>query len=523
MVSQEVYRQKIAEIICDDFSEMTADQLAEKLKNRFWRLNNIYYIQDEDGKKVKFRMRYIQYIFYMTMWFFNTILKSRQHGFTTLICIFMLDMCLFNSNTAAGIIAHKDEDVKTIFYKKIKFPYDNLPITLQEAIYTEKDDVHQVRFANGSSIRVGLSMRSDTLNILLISEFGKVCAKFPARAEEIVTGTIPTVHEGNFLFVESTAEGRNNTYHRWCKEDEQRSKTGVKLSKLERKFHFYPWWMKAENRTDPQYVEIPKDMIEYFADLLKKHKIKLDNWQKAWYTVTRKTQGYKMLREHPSTVEESFRGAIEGAYYAETLGNMRTAGRIRPLAHDPMAPVYTVWDLGMHDPMTIGFFQLNQAGEPKLIDCYANNQKGFSHYKQMFDEKGYNYGGHFAPHDIKVKEYSGLTRSEVAAEAGINFQDVPDIGLINGINLVLDTLGMFYIDSVKCEYLIECLESYRQDYNNILQQLDGMPLHDWASHFADMMRYAVIMFRQKAFHYRLAKAVTTNQRKGRIVTPMEIM
>lgn len=31
-------------------------ELKKNLKNRFWRLNNLYYITDKSGKKVKFRM-----------------------------------------------------------------------------------------------------------------------------------------------------------------------------------------------------------------------------------------------------------------------------------------------------------------------------------------------------------------------------------------------------------------------------------------------------------------------------------
>ena len=48
--------------------------------------------------------------------------------------------------------------------------------------------------------------------MLHISEFGKVCARFPEKAKEIVTGGINTIHSGSFVFIESTAEGNQGYF-----------------------------------------------------------------------------------------------------------------------------------------------------------------------------------------------------------------------------------------------------------------------------------------------------------------------
>ncbi|KKM06462.1 hypothetical protein LCGC14_1743840, partial [marine sediment metagenome] len=79
----------------------------KKLGNRFWRLNHLYYILDQDGDRVLFKMNIVQKILYFALWWLNIIPKSRQHGITTFIALFMLDACLFNSNMRCGIIAHK--------------------------------------------------------------------------------------------------------------------------------------------------------------------------------------------------------------------------------------------------------------------------------------------------------------------------------------------------------------------------------------------------------------------------------
>jgi hypothetical protein len=59
-------------------------------------------------------------------------------------------------------------------------------------------------FSNGSSIRVGTSLRSGTFQYLHVSEFGKLCARFPTRRSEVVTGALNTIEAGQFAFIEST-------------------------------------------------------------------------------------------------------------------------------------------------------------------------------------------------------------------------------------------------------------------------------------------------------------------------------
>jgi len=78
-----------------------------KLGNRFWRLNHLYYILNEQGERMLFTLNAVQRVLYFALWWLNIIPKSRQHGITPFIAIFMLDGCLFNSNVRAAIIAHK--------------------------------------------------------------------------------------------------------------------------------------------------------------------------------------------------------------------------------------------------------------------------------------------------------------------------------------------------------------------------------------------------------------------------------
>src|SRR5262249_52774175 len=157
------------------------------------------------------------------------------------IQIFMLDACLFNSNIRAGTIAHRLEDAKVIFRDKIKFPYDNLPEGLKALRPIVRDAADELLFSNNSSIRVGVSMRSGTLQYLHISEYGVVCARFPEKAREIRTGALNTVQAGQVVFLESTAEGKEGHYYELCESAQSKQRVKTPLTPLDFKFFFFPW------------------------------------------------------------------------------------------------------------------------------------------------------------------------------------------------------------------------------------------------------------------------------------------
>jgi phage terminase large subunit len=51
------------------------------------------------------------------------------------------------------------------------------------------------------------------------------------------------------------------------------------------------------------------------------------------------------------------------------------------------------------------------------------------------------------------------------------------------------------IDEKNCAAGIEALGAYRWDYNQRLDELKSIPVHDWASHAADSWRYAAVSMR----------------------------
>lgn len=188
----------------------------------------------------------------------------------------------------------------------------------------------------------------------------------------------------------------------------------------------------------------------------------------------------------------SFTMGVEGSYYAKYIDRMRVRGQIGPVPHEVGFKVHTAWDIGVRDSTCIIFFQV--IGQTiRIIDCYEKNKEGLEHYIKVLNQKDYMYGRHFAPHDIRVKEWgSGMTRIEKAKQLGVTFVMAPDVSIEDGIETVRSSLSKIWIDTHGCASLIKALENYRQEYDARKKIYKSNPLHDWSSHFADCMRYLCI-------------------------------
>jgi hypothetical protein len=450
-----------------------------------WRLNNLYSIVDKQGCKTVFKFNWAQEQLYNDVWYCNIILKARQLGISTFICLLFLDKCLWNSNISAGIIAHTLEDSQQLF-RRVKFAYDNLPEEIKKVISAENDTTNMLKFSNGSSLRVGTSLRSSTFQYLHISEFGKICAKYPDKAQEIITGSLNTVAPGQYVFIESTAEGRSGYFYDICKKAQEDRQSNRKLSELDFKFHFFPWYGEQSYRIG-SVLPIKTEMQTYFDHLLMCG-IKIDDEQKNWYIAREQIQKEDMRREYPSTPEESWEVSNEGLYYCKQMTAVRAEKRVGFIPYDESLPVYTAWDLGYNDSNAIWFFQLYRK-EIRIIEYIEGSGESLSHWLGIVKSKDYIYEKHLAPHDVMVHEYSsGMTRQASARKMGINLIPVPKLEIIPGIDQVRNILNRCWFDEKKCDKGIKALDNYKKEWDERNGCWRSHPLHSWASHGADAFR-----------------------------------
>lgn len=302
------------------------------IRDKLWRMNNLYWIVTKDGKKALFHMNRAQRHFfdhYLNIekpYHRNIILKSRQLGFTTFIDIWLLDEILFNTNKDGIIIAHKLEDATEIFDKKIDFALRNMATEIKETYFRlNRNSARKIQVVldygpeagSTSSIAVGVSGRSGTFHYVHISEFAKMCVLFPKRAEEVETGTFPAVPFDGYIFIESTAEGMAGRFYEMFQQNwTTREKITPMLSQVNFMPHFYNWQFD-DMEMKKIYDIIPVDQMQECPEIdwksyKEEHNLndkEITYYYMKWLQFGGKNSPdavKKLLQEYPTTVEEAF-------------------------------------------------------------------------------------------------------------------------------------------------------------------------------------------------------------------------
>ena len=191
--------------------------------------------------------------------------------------------------------------------------------------------------------------------------------------------------------------------------------------------------------------------------------------------------------------ECSFQAGISGSYFGKSMEELEQKKRITNFEIDENLEVETWWDLGMNDSTVITFAQ-RHGDEVRIIDCYENSGEGLEHYMNVIDDKPYTYSKHIAPHDIRVREIgTNKSRWETAREMGLEFDIAPKLSIEDGIEQVRRMLPKCYFHKNNCKKLIEALKSYCKRWDEKNNCFRNKPLHNWASHFCDSVRYGAIV------------------------------
>lgn len=466
---------------------LAAAELAAKLGDPWWRITSgqLYKIiikendEDEDGLVIPFVPNRAQRRFLKRLWNRNIILKARQLGFTTLIAIVWLDHALFNPNSRCGIIAQDRDAAKVIFRDKVKFAYRNLPDQLREAMPLEADNADELLFAhNNSSIRVATSMRSGTIHRLHISEFGKICAKYPDKAAEVVTGSIPAVPKGGILIVESTAEGREGEFFDMTQKAIKLDEAGKELTVRDYRFHFFPWFEAPEYTMDPKTVIVTPADHDYFDAIEAKVGVTISPDKRAWYVATRdsdfESKPERMWQEYPSTPEEAFQKSTEGCYYTKQMTNARIQKRIGRYPLIPSIPCITAWDIGNTDGTAVWVGQ-RVGPEWRLLRFHENWGEPYSTatswLQTLQQENQITWGKMYLPHDadhVRQGQNTNKSPKQMLEELmpGVTFEIVPRIPELNwGIQQTRDAFPTYHFDEEHCKAGIDHLDSYKKRWN----------------------------------------------------------
>ena len=320
----------------------------------------------------------------------------------------------------------------------------------KDTVVSKNSSEMKITLNNGSIIQV---IGSDNVDRLVgANPYGIVFSEYAMADERVFPLLLPILRasDGWAIFI-STPRGKNGFYDLW------------RIAQDNPKYWF-SYRMTVEETKHIDITEIQRDIDNgvISADLAK---------QEYWV---------------------SFDMGISGVVYGNTLDRMRLHSQITQVPWDSSKQVNTAWDIG-RDTTAICFFQVMGASV-HIIDYYEKASENLEHFAAVLKSKPYIYNKHFFPHDMRVTEWAGpkFTRVEKARQLGIKATIVDSVSLEDGIEYTRSALSKIFIDETNCKQLIKCLENYRYEYDERRQVYRQKPLHDYASHGADSLRYLCI-------------------------------
>lgn len=517
--------------------------LSSRLNDPLWRLQHLYWIENKVGHMQRFAPNSAQMRLHTNLWHRNAVLKARQLGISTYVALLILDSCLFTPNYHAGIIDKTLPDAEQKL-DKIRFAWEHLDyvpptprpqdvalaalgsLIKQHSGMQKRGEWHPptdakdyMVFKNGSSVRLGTTLRGGTLQFLHVSELAHVSAHAPWRAREIRTGAINTVPALGTIIMESTHEGGRYGVNYEMLVQAMENNSHHELSPLDYRFFFFSWFDHPDYTLPGTQSGWSDELAVYFDKLESAAGIRLTHGQKLWYSRMKRTMGSSMQQEYPSTPHEAFSTGNDGAIYGRQITQLREQGRVGAVFDFKQEePLYTAWDLGLSDHTAIWLVQ-HYGGQVYWLNHYAANQQPLEHYAEKIHEWQQRYGpiaAHFMPHDAAHRDPHGHSYVESMAACGIHAVRVvprtPDVW--RGINSLRGLLAKswFHRDTLiepvnlrgeKEPSGFTCLEMYRTAPPDPAGALKEAPVHDQFSHSADAAR----MFAEALSHGMVSPVV----------------
>ena len=371
--------------------------------------------------------------------------KSRQMGISWLLMAFQLWGVLFRPGFTALNVSRKQEEVDDrtprSLFGRLRFMYERLPGFLRPAevdsafmrfAVPELDSFIRGESANDDAGRGG------TFSFVLIDEAAHI-----DNAETMW----PALRQASpCIVLNSTPNGKGNLFAR-IRFDRDSSFQVMRVH-----------WREHPERDDAWYTAMTRDMTE---------------------------------EEIAQELEISYEKSTRDRIYAEFDYSVHVRGDVE---YNSLLPLYTAQDFGYRDPWVILWMQTDPMDNVYVIDEYVNSGRIVDHYANILleKEKTYkrareNYG------DPAGRQTSPQTGSSIIYEFdrryGIRIQTrlCPVVDGITAVKRALKEKRLFI--SSKCVHLVDCIENYRYVPAPGGSRRREEPLHDWASHTMDALRY----------------------------------
>jgi len=211
-------------------------------------------------------------------------------------------------------------------------------------------------------------------------------------------------------------------------------------------------------------------------------------------------------QEYYVSFEEMDAAAVYGEAYMKMVGE----GRITDFNLWPGEPVYVIFDIGSsgkHSDATSWMAVQWKNGRKFIYDCGEGHGKALPEYVDVLREKHWFNriaqivlpwdGEHHekavntTPADMMRQKFPNvavLAKSNKVWKIPGSRQG--DYDLVTDIQQTRMNLYNTVIHEGNCQWLLECLENYKYEFDTKRQEWTDKPLHDKHSHMMDALRYA---------------------------------
>lgn len=494
---------------------ITADEIAEKLASKDWRMRNMHQIlpeDDADGGLIPFVPRSEQEQHRRERHNRNFIPKARKLGMSTDIVLDNMDECLVTANTHCAIVDFREEDaVKKLDIAKMNWnagPHHPNPVIAEvwKRIHIENplvaDTTERLKWSNGSKIEAGTSFMGGTPRRIHWSEAGPQSAQAPERARKVKRGTLNSLGANGIIDIETTMEGTEGTPARDIF-DLALTMVGKTLTRMDWRLHFFPWYGHPSYDLPGHVPELP-ETLAYAAEMQSKHGIILTPSRWAFYEKKKLEQKEDIWTQFPTIAEECIRTIITGQIFPGMV-TAKSQGRIRPLTIESRYPLFTFWDIG-NDGLSAWLGQM-----PHRDICwhkfFLTTGKGaveaVAQIQRWEQAIGRPIAKHFFPHDVDYRD-KGYTKTyrQQLVEAGLANHKIITVPVAgdkwDAVNSVRDRISRMFFDPA-CEVKqvdefgeplpsgVGCMMNYRTQPKAASGAMRALPLHDINSHGADSM------------------------------------
>lgn len=211
-------------------------------------------------------------------------------------------------------------------------------------------------------------------------------------------------------------------------------------------------------------------------------------------------------QEYHCSFEEMDAAAVYGEAYMKLVAEQRAYDFNLHDGH----PVYVIFDIGssgQHSDATAWAAVQWVNGRKFIYDCGEGHGKALPEYVDVLREKHWFNriaqivlpwdGDHHekavntTPADMMRQKFPNVSVLAKSSKVWkIPGSRANDFDLITDIQQTRMNLYNTVIHKTNCDWMLECLENYKYEFNYKLQQWTDRPLHDKYSHMMDVLRYA---------------------------------